>query len=262
MKVSVVVPTYGRPQHHEGLHALFAAQTHPDRELLVYDDSPEPSPFFTALRDPRVRYHHHPERVALGSKRNWLAAEATGEVLAHFDDDDFYAPGYLAHMVAALDGADLVKLGAFHVYSVGHALLAYWDQTTVGPRHFRVEHGKPVAAHDVEAMAPAARELWGLRNLLGYGFSYVYRRALWERVPFPAVSHGEDFAFVEAALGAGARFRHVRDESGLALYVRHAADHSVMFPQYLLPPHLLGRLLGREAEAFASRAAHLTRSPR
>ena len=54
----------------------------------------------------------------LGAKRNRLAAEATGDVLAHFDDDDLYAPEYIATMVGAMEreGADFVKLSAWLVH--------------------------------------------------------------------------------------------------------------------------------------------------
>ena len=47
MKVSVLAPTYQREQYLPALYTLFQAQTYPDLELLVLDDSPQPSPFFT-----------------------------------------------------------------------------------------------------------------------------------------------------------------------------------------------------------------------
>lgn len=65
------------------------------------DDSPSPSPFFSSLSDPTVRYKHVEEPTALGAKRNALASVAAGTVLAHFDDDDYYSPAYLETMVSA-----------------------------------------------------------------------------------------------------------------------------------------------------------------
>src|SRR5581483_12155914 len=92
MKVSVVTPTYAREKYLPSLHACFSAQTHAERELLVLDDSPAPSAFFRGLADPRVRYLHVPGRLTIGEKRNRLIELATGEAIAFFDDDDYYAP--------------------------------------------------------------------------------------------------------------------------------------------------------------------------
>src|SRR4051794_13447300 len=105
MKVSVITPTFGRERYLPSLFRCFAEQTYADRELLVYDDSPHPSPFMTSLADPRVTYRHHPQRLTIGEKRNRLIEQARGEVVAFFDDDDCYAPGYLEAMVAALGDA-------------------------------------------------------------------------------------------------------------------------------------------------------------
>ena len=60
MRISIITPTYGRERYLPGLYRNFAEQTHADRELLIHDDSPEASPFFSTLRDPRVSYLHAP----------------------------------------------------------------------------------------------------------------------------------------------------------------------------------------------------------
>ena len=37
-----------------------------------------------------------PEELGtLGGRRNWMLRNATGEVVLHFDDDDYYAPHYV-----------------------------------------------------------------------------------------------------------------------------------------------------------------------
>ena len=57
--VSCVVPTTGGRQWcHAQLHARFDSQTYPNKELVVLDDAPTPSPFFSTLTDHRVRYVH------------------------------------------------------------------------------------------------------------------------------------------------------------------------------------------------------------
>ena len=43
--------------------------------------------------------------MTIGEKRNVAIATASGDFICHFDDDDLYAPSYLATMLAALDDA-------------------------------------------------------------------------------------------------------------------------------------------------------------
>ncbi len=252
MRVSVVTPTYNRPGHHAKLYAVFAAQTWPDKELLVFDDSPTPSPFFLSLNDERVRYHHGANRTKVGQKRNWLATQATGEILAHFDDDDYYAPAYLETMVAHLGDAEFVKLSAFYAYSVTHQVFTYWDAEKVARWHFKLESGRPIETVLTAERSAPDLAAWTLKNLLGYGFSFVYRKSTHQRTAFADINHGEDAQFVDTLHKTGRKVRFVADRDGIALVVRHEHDHSVICPQFLLPPHLLAKILGPGAAAYVA----------
>lgn len=250
MKVSIVTPTLNREKALKRLHRLFCAQTYPNCELVVLDDSPEPSPFFTSLGDERVRYRHSPERLDIGSKRNLLADMASGDVIMHFDDDDYYAPDYVATMLRHLGQADFVKLSGWYLYSVTHNALAYWDLAVVAPHHFRVESGRPLDSFRPADFSAAEARAWGEKVLMGWGFSYVYRRSAWEKHPFDSIRHGEDTRFLLGLAQAGLEVRQVPDHDGIALVIRHAHDHSVVFPQYLLPLHLLPAIFGAEVSPF------------
>ena len=241
MLVSVVTPTYGRAHLLPHVHRCFARQTWPDREWLVLDDSPQPSPFMLTLDDPRVRYHHRPDRLPLGSKRNWLAAQARGELIAHFDDDDHYTPEYLARMVAHLGDADLVKLAGFFIYSLTAAVFAYWDTRDLPRVLWRLRGEQPPELHPTVGQSPELLAAFSHKNLHGYGFSYLYRRQLLPALAFPELAHGEDYEFVVALQRAGRPLRLVADDQGLALAIRHPGCQSVLFPQYLLPTVLLPR---------------------
>jgi hypothetical protein len=254
MKVSIVTPTYGRPHFHEALYRRFRAQTHADKELLVLDDSPAPSPFFTTLYDAAVRYEHSAERIVLGEKRNRLAACAQGEVIVHFDDDDHYTPGYVAWMLAQLGDADFVKLGGFFAYSTSHDVVCYWDLLRVDSVHYKLESGKPAEVCNMAGASEADRQTWMAKNVYGFGCTYVYRKRVAEAVAFEPIAHGEDSRFMIAADERGFQLRVVSDVEGMALYVRHPTDSSIIFPQYLLPPFLVERLFGPDAVAFVKRA--------
>jgi cellulose synthase/poly-beta-1,6-N-acetylglucosamine synthase-like glycosyltransferase len=90
------------------LHRMGAAVVNP---MPLADDAPRPAPIFDAIGDARVRYMHVPNRMTIGAKRNALSEAAGGEVVALFDDDDFYAPHYIADMLSLMDerSADFVQ---------------------------------------------------------------------------------------------------------------------------------------------------------
>lgn len=210
-KVSIVTPTYGRERFLALAHRTVAAQTYSDFEWLVLDDSPAPSAYMQSLSDPRIRYRHTGERMKVGRKRNELVAATTGDIVVHFDDDDYYAPTYVERMARRLEsGYDFVKLSGWYLYTVAQGAAAYWD-----------------TRRSVEA------------NRFGYGFSYAYRRSVWERTPFPEDVHGgEDYPFARAARAAF-RFADYRDVRGICLHVVHRNNMSRCFPQYRVPSFAL-----------------------
>jgi glycosyltransferase involved in cell wall biosynthesis len=183
--ISVICPTFNRHGFHEALYRTFTSQDHPAKDLWVLDETSVPSPFFTALgdKDPSVHYLHA-QRTSIGHARNTLIQSCSGSVVAHFDDDDVYAPHYLSSMLDQLRraDADLVKL-------------ASWNERNEknGDRWRYEGHRRP------------QRDLWG------WGFSYMYRRYVTTRVSFPTISHAEDYQFVQSLWAQGLRTHLVRD---------------------------------------------------
>ncbi len=220
--VSVITPSFGRPALLERQYAIVTAQSVQDFEWLILDDSPEPAKFFTQLSDPRVRYHHQAERQLVSAKRNWLCARAAAPVIAQFDDDDYYAPDYLATMLARLrqSGADITKLSGWFVWSAQLKRLGWWDTANTLGLHFTFGP-EPVLHAVFNKTAPDNMR----NNWLGYGFSYVFRKAMWEKTPFPAVEYASDYGFVAAGMAGGARFDHFADTTGLCLHVLRTDQH-------------------------------------
>lgn len=232
--VSVITPTYGRPHYHERLYQSFCHQNYPNKQLLVLDDSPEASSFFTALKDDRVGYHWTPERHTIGDKRNRLLAMADGEIIAHFDDDDFYAPQYLSVMIEVL-GKDyaLVKLSNWFAFAEEHQSFFYWDTAHRRPFHIVVESGGPLTSMNGATEFPSS---FVEDNLWGYGFSYVYRKALYPTLSFnPQDNWGEDLQFLHKVGQAGYACQAIADTQGLVMHIVHSSNTSRMFPQYHLP---------------------------
>jgi glycosyltransferase involved in cell wall biosynthesis len=99
------MPTRGR--HHLAPKAvtLFLNQTYEPRELLIADDEDSPSfPDADWLNQfPDVRYFRMPKRLTIGSKRNFLVDRSYGPIIAHWDDDDWYAPTRIEEQVKVLE---------------------------------------------------------------------------------------------------------------------------------------------------------------
>lgn len=110
--VSIVTPTYNRRKFIPQCIANIKAQTYPlDRiEWLVYDDGTDKIADLVAPENPlvhglRVRYFSNDTKLNIGVKRNFLHAEAAGEIIVTMDDDDYYSPDRVAHAVQTLIGA-------------------------------------------------------------------------------------------------------------------------------------------------------------
>jgi hypothetical protein len=156
--VSCVMPTYNRADVVARAVTGFLHQDHEHAELIVVDDSPTPVRDLVP-DDPRVRYLRPNTRLTIGAKRNLGFAEARGELLANWDDDDWYAPWRLSSEVAAMraTGADVVGLD--RLLYLDPATAAGWRYT--GPRTARAW------AHDAVLL---------------------FTRAFWQRNPFPDTS--------------------------------------------------------------------------
>lgn len=94
--VSVLTPTFGRPELLARAIRIFHSYRYPRKEMIIVDDSPEP---YTGQLGAAVRYTYLKDRTVLGEKHNIAAALAQGDILAHRDDDDLFSPMSLTRQV-------------------------------------------------------------------------------------------------------------------------------------------------------------------
>lgn len=249
--VSIITPTFNRHDLLKAQRAIVQAQTEQNFEWLILDDGPEPSADFEQTSDLRIRYRHLTgAKMRVSAKRNWLCERAIAPVIAQFDDDDYYAPNYLATMLAQLttSGADITKLSAWFVYSAQLQRLGYWDTANTLGLHFTFGP-EPVLKGFVNQTTPDDMK----NNYAGYGFSYVFKKTMWEKAPFPHVEYASDFGFVAAALAKGCKLNHFADTQGLCLHILRRDNMSRSFPQYLLPDFMLQKLFPGELSALLDR---------
>jgi glycosyltransferase involved in cell wall biosynthesis len=248
--VSVITPTYNREDRLPNLYKAFCSQTYENKELLVLDDSPQASEFFTQLKDPRVTYWHIPHRATIGGKRNQLIEKAKGEIIAQFDDDDYYAPNYLATMTEKMGDADLIKLSTWLIWRENDQSLWEWDTGTVSPIQFQVAgNTKQIVKIDPKELQLDTQNNIEA-NLWGYGFSYVFRKSLWQAAPFDDMNFGEDIYFIRKAQNAGKKLVYIPDANHMVLHTLHKQSTSRVFPQVHHDTALAIKLLGPGAEPW------------
>lgn len=102
MRVSVIIPSYGRPEFLGEALASVLTQTRPVEEIIVVDDaSPDP----IVVGDERVVVVRAECNGGPAAARNLGVRHAGGDVLAFLDDDDLWSPQHVAGAVTALQRA-------------------------------------------------------------------------------------------------------------------------------------------------------------
>jgi glycosyltransferase involved in cell wall biosynthesis len=193
--ISCIMPTRDRALFVPQAIAYFLRQDYPNRELIVIDDGDEQPGI---PDDRRIRYLRPIRRLSIGAKRNLACRAARGEIIAQWDDDDWYAPERLSVQATPLlrGRADLSALRARIFFDLDR-----WEFWTCTPAFHR-----RIFVHDVQ------------------GGTLMFRRSLWRRpTVYPDTSLAEDADLLSRAVRGGARLSRI-DHENLYLYVRHAAN--------------------------------------
>jgi glycosyltransferase involved in cell wall biosynthesis len=236
--ISIITPTANRERLLPAI-ARCVLRQQVNWEWLILDDSPEPSAHMQALAASaaRIRYYHSGKRMSIGAKRNYLIGEARGSIIAHFDDEDYYASHYLSDMVTMMEDsrADLIELSAFFMYAPRTQFFGYMDLKAKVGHHYQLTGGSasPVEFHEKLQI--------GADFILFYGFSYVYREALAAASSFDDIDLCEDESFIKRVITAG-HIVTADDPQQSCLHLLHPASTSRCFSRCSMPPFLLPRL--------------------
>lgn len=195
--VSCIMPTYNRRGFVPLAVENFLAQDYPRKELVVVDDGDE------AVGDlveglAGVRYERLRGRATIGAKRNLACDLARGRFIAHWDDDDWYAPDRLRYQVRPLLAGEADITGLHNSFVLQLPGGAFW--TTQPQIHRRMFVG------DV------------------HGGTLVYRRDfIGEGLRYPETNLAEDAWLLHTALACGKRLLRLANP-GLFVYVRHGRN--------------------------------------
>ncbi len=195
--VSCIMPTYNRRSFLPLALARFREQSYPNRELIVIDDGSDP--VGDRLRaEPAVRYLRIDRRISIGAKRNLACEQARGEIVAHWDDDDWYSADRLERQVAPILRGEAEITGLENRFVLQMPTAKFW---TVDRRLHR-----SMFVGDV------------------HGGTLVFRRAIWTSgVRYPEVDLAEDAMFLQQATSRGKRLLRL-DNQGSFVYLRHGGN--------------------------------------
>ncbi|MBX3304464.1 MAG: glycosyltransferase [Nitrospira sp.] len=106
-KVSVILPSYNRPDRlTEALQSVLR-QSYQDFEIVVVNDGgTDVGATVAALNDGRIMYIQHDRNRGLAAARNTGLRAAKGKYVAYLDDDDRYLPNHLETLVKVLVGSE------------------------------------------------------------------------------------------------------------------------------------------------------------
>lgn len=174
--VSIITPTKEPGDYVRIIENAFA-QTHDKLELVVgfgylYSES-DVAYFIDRFEEEsrrtgrtiRLRHVHFREKVLLGYKLNVLMHEAMGEVIAKMDDDDYYGPNYVSDMLLPMRWGNFDLIGKNQTF---------W--------------------YDVQSNKYYLKNLRGAHRTMDlvFGATFVGRRTMFLRNPFPERRTGED----------------------------------------------------------------------
>lgn len=207
--VSCIMPTFNRRAFLPLALESFSQQDYPTKELIVVDDGTD------IVRDvvqgvPDVRYVRLNSRASIGEKRNRACAAAEGAIIAHWDDDDWYAPTRLRKQISPLLSAKADLTGLANSYLLELPAGRFWRT--------RAELHRRMFTGDV------------------HGGTLVYwKRLISDQVKYPTISLAEDAVFILAALRARNRLLPLPND-GIFVYVRHGRNAWQFQPGQFLDP--------------------------
>jgi glycosyltransferase involved in cell wall biosynthesis len=164
--VTCIMPTKDRRVFATRAIAYFLRQDYPNRELLIIDDGMDDIQGIVP-DGPSIHYHRLDSEHTVGKKRNLACERAKGEIILHWDDDDWQANWRVSYQVRALQESDADICGLNQIYFYSPATGQAWEYTY-----------------------PKSAKPWV------YGGTLCYLKEFWRRNPFADVDVGEDNHFV------------------------------------------------------------------
>src|SRR5690349_3229572 len=124
--VSSILPTHNRRTFFAQSIQYFLRQEYSNKELIIIDDGSD------CIRDlvpdnSQIRYFRLDHRHSIGAKRNLACHHANGDIIVHWDDDDWMAPWRISYQVASLLERNLDLCGLDRLFYFQPTSQSAWE---------------------------------------------------------------------------------------------------------------------------------------
>ena len=168
--VSCIMLTANRLKYVPLAISNFLVQDYPNTELIIIDDGLV-SAADLVPSDPRIKYFYTSRIGTIGSKRNYACERTTGEIIMHWDDDDYYSSDWVSRQVHYLTTTNSDMCGIEHVHFFSPVTDTFWLGTSLNRNK-------------------------GYRIQWLSGATLAYWKTFWVDHPFEDVNTGEDDGFI------------------------------------------------------------------
>ncbi|WP_073233156.1 glycosyltransferase family 2 protein [Pedobacter caeni] len=160
------MPTANRQKFIPLTVEYFLQQDYKNAELIIIDDGKE-SIKYLIPDHPKIRYFYTSPMSTIGIKRNYACEKAIGEIIIHWDDDDWYASDWISRQVKALEESKADICGLDNITFFSPLVGKFWKYVDSG-------NERPWLS----------------------GATFVYRKSFWKQHPFKDLQVGEDYDYI------------------------------------------------------------------
>jgi glycosyltransferase involved in cell wall biosynthesis len=204
-KVTILTPTKNRPGFLAQCAKYVDAQTYPKglTEWLVVNGGELDGFVRIDLARATPRIESVGVGMPLGMMRNFGVKLATGDIIVHFDDDDWHAPDRVERQVLPFLVRPQLELVATDDYYIG----LFKENPVLGRKSLT----------------------WGADHFASGG-TFAYRKRAWWMHPFANIVNGEDAYFAGQIRAARGLCVNLRDPD-IFVYVRHGQNNVHLPPE-------------------------------
>lgn len=219
--ISVIIPTYNRPDYLQLAIASVLNQTFQDFEIIVSDDSSldNPQPLVDAFQDSRIQFRRNNSNLGIAWNATHALQLARGKYIASLNDDDQWTNTFLEKLITPLElNSDLVL--SFCDYAVVDSQGVIHDQWSHQQSH------RERRDRLVEGIYRPFWEIGLIDQAIFISCAAVLRRdvIVLSELPQAGVFWDYYLAYLACRTGLGAYYYPER----LAYYRRHPASENML----------------------------------
>jgi glycosyltransferase involved in cell wall biosynthesis len=182
------MPTWNRRAFVPYAIGYFLRQDYPEKELIILDDGTDNISDLVPANE-NIRYFRLENKITLGAKLNLACKYAKGDIITHWDDDDWYASWRLSYQAEAMKQQGIALCGINNLF------------------YFNLNNKAGFLY-----IYPPGQKIWLS------GSTLCYQRELWKNNPFADINIGMDGLFSWAA---GADKIKILEDPSFAVHMIH-----------------------------------------